>query len=63
MNNFNRIFSEIFARREVIEKLSENFSEQKQHEREECLKMIKNLMNNGERIEQWQKIIKHSTLY
>ena len=43
MSNFNRIFSEIFARR-----LSENFSEQERHEREERLKMIENLMNNGE---------------
>ena len=51
MSNFNRIFSEIFARREAVEKLSENLSEQEQHEREERLKMIKNLMNNGERIE------------
>ena len=51
MSNFNRIFSEIFARREVVEKLSENLSEQEQHERKERLKMIKNLMNNGERIE------------
>ena len=48
MSNFNRIFSEIFSRREVAEKLSENFSEQEQHEREERLKMIKNLMTNGE---------------
>lgn len=48
MSNFNNIFSEVFARREVAEKLSENFSEQEQHEREERLKMIKNLMNNGE---------------
>ena len=47
MNNFNRIFSEIFARREVVEKLSENFSEQEQHEGEERLKMIENLMSNG----------------
>ena len=48
MSNFNRIFSEIFSRREVAEKLSENFSEQEQHEREERLKMIENLMKNGE---------------
>ena len=48
MSNFNQIFSEIFARREVVEKLSENFSEQEQHEREERLKMIKNLMTNEE---------------
>ena len=48
MSNFNQIFSEIFARREVVEKLSENLSEQEQHEREERLKMIKNLMTNGE---------------
>ena len=48
MNNFNQRFSEIFARREVAEKLSENLSEQDQHEREERLKMIKNLMKNGE---------------
>ena len=48
MSNFNRIFSEIFARREVVEKLSENFSEQEQHEREERLRMIENLMKNGE---------------
>ena len=47
MSNFNRIFSEIFSRREVAEKLSENFSEQEQHESEERLKMIKNLMSNG----------------
>ena len=46
MSNFNRIFLEIFSRREVAEKLSENFSEQEQHEREERLKMIKNLMKN-----------------
>ena len=52
MSNFNQRFSEIFARREVTEKLSENLSEQEQHEREERLKMIKNLMTNGERIEQ-----------
>ena len=51
MSNFNRIFSEIFARREVVEKLSDNFSEQEQHKSEERLKMIKNLMSNGERIE------------
>ena len=48
MSNFNQIFSEIFARREVIEKLSENFSEQEPHESEERLKMIENLMKNGE---------------
>ena len=48
MSNFNQIFSEIFARREVVEKLSENLSEQEQHESEERLKMIKNLMTNGE---------------
>ena len=48
MSNFNRIFSEIFSRREVAEKLSENFSEQEQHESEERLKMVENLMNNGE---------------
>ena len=48
MSNFNQRFSEIFARREVVEKLSENFSEQEQHEREERLKMIKNLMTNEE---------------
>ena len=48
MSNFNNRFSEVFARREVVEKLSENFSEQEQHEREERLKMIKNLMTNGE---------------
>ena len=48
MSNYNQRFSEIFARREVAEKLSENFSEQEQHEREERLKMIKNLMTNGE---------------
>ena len=48
MSNFNQRFSEIFARREVSEKLSENLSEQEQHEREERLKMIKNLMTNGE---------------
>ena len=47
MSNFNRIFSEIFSRREVAEKLSENFSEQEQHESEERLKMVENLMNNG----------------
>ena len=46
MSNFNERFSEIFARREVVEKLSENFSEQEQHESEERLKMIENLMNN-----------------
>ena len=48
MNNFNQRFSEIFARREVAEKLSDNLSEQEQHESEERLKMIKNLMTNGE---------------
>ena len=48
MSNFNNRFSEVFARREVVEKLSENFSEQEQREREERLKMIKNLMKNGE---------------
>ena len=48
MSNFNQIFSEIFARREVVEKLYENLSEQEQHEREERLTMIKNLMTNGE---------------
>ena len=48
MSNFNQRFSEIFTRREVVEKLSDNFSEQEQHEREERLKMIKNLMTNGE---------------
>ena len=48
MSNFNKRFSEIFARREVVEKLSENLSEQEQHESEERLKMIKNLMSNGE---------------
>ena len=48
MSNFNQRFSEIFARREVAEKLSENLSEQEQHEREERLKMIKNLMKNEE---------------
>ena len=48
MSNYNQRFSEIFARREVAEKLSENLSEQEQHEREERLKMIKNLMTNGE---------------
>ena len=48
MSNFNQRFSEIFARREVVEKLSENLSEQEQHESEERLKMIKNLMTNGE---------------
>ena len=47
MSNYNQRFSEIFARREVVEKLSENLSEQEQHEREERLKMIKNLMSNG----------------
>ena len=48
MSNFNQRFSEVFARREVVEKLSDNFSEQEQHEREERLKMIENLMKNGE---------------
>ena len=48
MSNFNQRFSEIFARREVVEKLSDNLSEQEQHEREERLRMIENLMNNGE---------------
>ena len=48
MSNINQRFSDIFARREVSEKLSENLSEQEQHEREERLKMIKNLMTNGE---------------
>lgn len=48
MSNFNKRFSEIFARREVVEKLSENLSGQEQHEREERLTMIKNLMTNGE---------------
>ena len=48
MSNFNKRFSEIFARREVVEKLSENLSGQEQHESEERLKMIKNLMTNGE---------------
>ena len=48
MSNFNKRFSEIFARREVVEKLSENLSEQEQHEREQRLKMIKNLMTNEE---------------
>ena len=48
MSNFKQIFSEIFARREVVEKLSENLSEVEQHESEERLKMIKNLMTNGE---------------
>ena len=48
MINYNQRFSEIFARREVVEKLSENLSEQEQHEREERLTMIKNLMTNGE---------------
>ena len=51
MSNFDQRFSEIFARREVVEKLSENFSDKEQHESEERLKMIKNLMSNGERIE------------
>ena len=40
MSNFNQRFSEIFARREVAEKLSENLSEQEQHEREERLNKI-----------------------
>lgn len=48
MSNFNNRFSEVFARREVLEKLSENFSEHEQNEREERLKMIENLMKNGE---------------
>ena len=48
MSNFNQRFSEIFARREVAEKLSENLSEQERHESEERLKMIENLMYNGE---------------
>ena len=48
MSNYNQRFSEIFARREVVEKLSENLSEQEQHESEERLKMIKNLMTNEE---------------
>ena len=48
MSNFNKRFSEIFARREVLEKLSENLSEQELHESEERIKMIKNLMTNGE---------------
>ena len=48
MSNFNRVFSKIFARREVVEKLSENFSEHEQHERKERLRMIENLMNDGE---------------
>lgn len=48
MSNFNRIFSEIFACREVAEKLFENLSEQERHESEERLKMIGNLMYNGE---------------
>ena len=47
MGNFNRIFSEVFTRREVVEKLSDNLSEQEQHESVERLKMIKNLMSNG----------------
>ena len=46
MSNFNQRFSEIFTRREVVEKLSENFSEQEQHESEERLMMIENLINN-----------------
>ena len=48
MSNYNQRFSEIFARREVVEKLSDNLSEQEQHESEERLKMIKNLMTNEE---------------
>ena len=48
MSNFNNRFSEVFARREAVEKLSDNFSEQEQHESEERLKMIENLMKNGE---------------
>ena len=40
MSNFNQIFSEIFAHREVVEKLSGNLSEQEQHEREERLNKI-----------------------
>ena len=48
MSNFNRIFLEIFTRRVVAEKLSENLSEQERHESEERLKMIENLMYNGE---------------
>ena len=40
MSNFNQRFSEIFARREVVEKLYDNLLEQEQHEREEGLKMI-----------------------
>ena len=48
MSNFNQRFSEIFARREAVEKLSDNFSENEQHESEERLKMIENLMKNGE---------------
>ena len=48
MSNFNQRFSEIFARREVVEKLSENFFFFFFHEREERLKMIENLMKNGE---------------
>lgn len=57
MSNFNKRFSEIFARREVVEKLSENLSEQEQHEREERLKMINSLMKNGEgeQIQQYHK--------
>ena len=54
MSNFNQRFSEIFARREVVEKLSENFSEQEQRESKERLKMIENLMNNGE-FGEWQQ--------
>ena len=46
MSNFNQRLLEIFARREGVEKLSENFSEQEQHDSEERLKMIENLMNN-----------------
>ena len=49
MNNFNQRFSEIFTRREVVEKLSENLSEQEEQEREERLKMSKNLMTNEEK--------------
>ena len=48
MSNVDQRLAEMVARREVIEKLSENFSEQEQHESEERLKMIKNLMTNGE---------------
>ena len=46
MSNFNQRLLEIFARKEGVEKLSENFSEQDQHDSEERLKMIENLMNN-----------------